>query len=132
MYHKIEIIGNLGKDPETRYTPSGKSVTSFSVATNRRYNASNGDRVEETAWFDVSAWNGLGQTCQQYLSRGSLVRIEGRLDPKPRIFQRKDGSYDAAYHVTFREITFLSRRPQPEGEAEVGGGQAQEEEYIPF
>ena len=77
--NKIIVIGNLGRDPEMRYTPNGQSVTSFSVASNRKYTTATGERREETEWFNVSAWGKLGETCNQYLTKGSQVYVEGRL-----------------------------------------------------
>src|SRR3972149_11971043 len=83
MYHTIIIVGNLGKDPEMRYTPSGQAVTSFSVATSRQYTGQNGQKVKETIWFRVSAWGKQAETCNQYLRKGSKVLVEGRLTPDP-------------------------------------------------
>ena len=88
MFNKITIIGNLGSDPEMRYTPSGSAVTSFSVATNRRYTR-NGETVDETEWFRVNAWGRLAETTNQYLEKGSLVYVEGRLSSRP--WQTQDG-----------------------------------------
>jgi len=76
--NRVQLIGNLGKDPETRYTPSGKQVCGFSVAVNRRWK-SDGETKEATDWFNVDAWGRLGEICQQYLKKGSLVFLEGRL-----------------------------------------------------
>ena len=97
MYQKVTIIGNLGRDPEMRYTPSGQAVTSFNVATNRTYTGSDGQKVKETTWFRVSAWGKQAEICNNYLHKGSKVFIEGRLvsDPAtggPRIFNRQDGT----------------------------------------
>ena len=69
--NKIIVIGNLGRDPEMRYTPNGQSVTSFSIASNRRYSTASGEQREETEWFNVSAWGRLGETCNQYLAKGA-------------------------------------------------------------
>ncbi len=77
--NRVQIIGRLGKDPETRFTPSGKKVTQFSVAVNRRWKSAEGEVKEATDWFNVEAWGHLGEICQQYLSKGRLVFIEGRL-----------------------------------------------------
>ncbi len=77
MFHTIIIVGNLGKDPEMRYTPSGQAVTSFSVATSRKYTSSNGEQVNETIWFRVSAWGKQAEVCNQYLKKGSKVLVEG-------------------------------------------------------
>jgi single-strand DNA-binding protein len=79
MYQTIIIAGNVGRDPEMRYTPSGQAVTSFSVATNRQYTNNNGETVKETIWFRISAWGKTGETCNQYLKKGSKVLVEGRL-----------------------------------------------------
>ncbi len=73
MYQKIVIVGNLGRDPEMRYTPSGQAVTNFSVATNRQYTSSDGQKVKETVWFRISAWGRQAETCNQYL-RSQLIQ----------------------------------------------------------
>ena len=77
MYHTIIIVGNLGRDPEMRYTPSGQAVTNFNVATNRQYTASDGSQVKETIWFRVSSWGKQAETCNQFLKKGSKVLVEG-------------------------------------------------------
>ncbi len=83
MYQTIIIAGNVGRDPEMRYTPSGQAVTSFSVATNRQYTNNNAETVKETIWFRVSAWGKQAETCNQYLKKGSKVLVEGRLTADP-------------------------------------------------
>ena len=83
MYHTIIIVGNLGRDPEVRYTPSGQPVTSFSVATNRQYTNNAGETIKETLWFRVSAWGKTAEVCNQYLKKGSKVLVEGRLMADP-------------------------------------------------
>ena len=113
MFHTIIIVGNLGKDPEMRYTPAGQAVTSFNVATNRQYTASDGNLVKETIWFRVSAWGKLAETVSQYLKKGSKVLIEGRLnaDPQtggPKVWQRQDGTSGASFEVTTQTVRFLS------------------------
>jgi single-strand DNA-binding protein len=120
MYHMIIIVGNLGRDPEMRYTPSGQAVTNFSVATNRQYTDSSGQLVKETIWFRVSTWGKQAETCSQYLKKGSKVLVEGRLvpDPKtggPRIWQGQNGP-GASFEVSAGTVRFLSSR----GEAEAG------------
>jgi len=112
MYHKIIIVGNLGRDPEMRYTPDGTPVTSFSVATNRRWTNSDGTPGEETVWFRITAWRRQAEVAAQYLSKGRQVMVEGRLHPDPatggpRVYQRQDGSYGAQYEVTAERIIFL-------------------------
>ena len=81
--NKILVIGNLGSDPEMRYTPGGDAVTSFSVATNRRYTNRDGQTVDETEWFRVSAWRRLAETTNQYLTKGSKVYVEGGSEAGP-------------------------------------------------
>ena len=124
MYHTIIIVGNLGKDPEMRYTPSGQAVTNFSVATNRQYTGSDSQAVKETIWFRVSTWGKLAETCNQYLKRGRSVLIEGRLTPDkdtggPRIWTRQDGTAGASFEVTANTVRFLGGR---EGSEENGNG----------
>ncbi|MBM2849807.1 MAG: ssb, partial [Anaerolineales bacterium] len=77
--NKVMIIGRLGRDPEMRYTPSGRPVTSFSIGTTRSWNTPDGERREETDWFNVVAWGGLAEVCKQYLTKGQQVYVEGRL-----------------------------------------------------
>lgn len=139
MYQKIIIIGNLGRDPEMRYTPSGQAVTNFSVATNRQYTGSDGQRVDETIWFRVSAWGRQAETCNQYLKQGSKVLVEGRLTADaasggPRIWTRQDGTPAASYEISAGTVRFLSTRQEDEsfqGSSSGPVGQ-QEEEDIPF
>ncbi|MFA5836929.1 MAG: single-stranded DNA-binding protein [Bellilinea sp.] len=125
MYHTIIIVGNLGKDPEMRYTPSGQAVTSFSVATSRQYTGQTGQKVKETIWFRVSAWGKQAETCNQYLRKGSKVLVEGRLTPDPstggpRVFTRQDGTTGASFEINASNVRFMSTRG--EGEGEGGGG----------
>ena len=107
--NKIIIIGNLGRDPEMRYTPNGQSVTSFSVASNRRYTTSTGEQKEETEWFNVSAFGRLGETCNQYLSKGQQVYLEGRL--RSRSFEGRDGQMRHVNEVTLTDMQFLGQGP---------------------
>lgn len=136
MFHTLILIGNLGRDPEMRYTPSGQPVTSFSVATNRRYTNANGEQVEETLWFRVTTWGKLAETCNQYLKKGSKVLIEGRLtgDPRtggPRIWNGQDGQPRASFEVTAQTVRFLSARSD-EGEVAAPGMEIPTDEDIPF
>ena len=111
MYQKLIIIGNLGKEPEMRYLTDGKPVTTFSVATSRKYG-----EVDETTWWRVSVWDKQAETCNQYLHKGSKVLVEGRLKAdaqgNPRTFERKDGTRGASYEVTAETVRFLT----PKGE----------------
>lgn len=119
MYQKVTIVGNLGNDPEMRYTPSGAPVTRFSVATNRRWTSAEGDSREETVWFRVSAWRRLAETCNQYLSKGRQVLVEGRLTPDaesggPRVWTGNDGVARASYELNAFEVKFLGTRGETE------------------
>lgn len=80
--NKLMIIGHLGRDPEMRYTPSGKPVTTFSVATSRTWHSADGERHEDTEWFNVVAWGGLAEICNQHLHKGMQVYVEGRLQTR--------------------------------------------------
>lgn len=125
MFHTIIIVGNLGKDPEMRYTPAGQAVTSFSVATNRSYTTSSGEQVKETIWFRVTTWGKMAEICNQYLKKGSKVLIEGRLTPDkatggPRIWDKQDGSKGASFEVNAGTVRFLDSR----GENSSGGAPA--------
>jgi len=128
MYQKLILIGNLGRDPEMRYTPDGTPLTSFSIATSRRY----GER-DETTWFRISVFGKQAESCNQYLHKGSKVLIEGRLRPdengSPKVFQRKDGTYGASYEVTAENVRFMS----PKGEESSSGyGPMDDEDEVPF
>jgi single-strand DNA-binding protein len=106
--HKIIIIGNLGRDPEMRYTPNGQGVTSFSVASNRRYRTADGEQREETMWFNINAWGRQAEICNQYLTRGSQVYVEGTLTT--RIFTGNDGQPRVSNDVRMTEMQMLGSR----------------------
>ena len=114
-YQKVMIVGNLGRDPEMRYTEDGVPVTSFSVATNRRWKNKDGSRGEETVWFRVSVWRRMAEVCAEYLHKGRQVMVEGRLniDPEtkgPRIWTGKDGVARASFEITASNVLFLGKR----------------------
>ena len=112
--NKIIVIGNLGKDPEMRYLPSGQSVTSFSVASNRRYTTNAGEQREETEWFNVSAWGRLAELCNQFLTRGRQVYVEGRLHS--RSYEGRDGQMRFVNEISLTDVQFLGRGGDQEGE----------------
>ncbi len=114
--NKIIVIGNLGRDPEMRYTPNGQSVTSFSVASSRRYTTADGERREETEWFNVSAWGRLADLCNQYLARGRQVYVEGRLSSRSYVGQ--DGQTRHSNDIFLQDVQFLGGRGDDSG----GGG----------
>lgn len=122
-YHTLIIVGHLGKDPEMHYTPAGQAVTNFSVATNRQYavrtsSPSNGETVKETVWFRVSTWGKQAEVCNEYLRKGSLVLVEGRLIPdpntgRPRIWQGQNGP-GASFEVNASIVRFLTGQEDSE------------------
>ena len=129
---KLILIGNLGRDPEMRYLPSGKPVTNFSVASNRKWTDNEGVLHEETIWIRVSAFGRLAEVTNQYLSKGRL-----RPDPEtggPRVYERNDGSSGASYEIVAATVQFLGGRNgngSSPGEPDFAGGPETEEE-IPF
>ena len=136
--NKVMIIGNLGSEPEMRYTPNGRPVTSFRVATNRVYTTPEGERREETEWFSVVAWNKLAEQCNQFLTKGRLVYAEGRLHT--RTWESQDGQKHYRTEIIANRVTFLDRQAAAslpeEGVEEAGVGGAGvgelEPEDIPF
>jgi single-strand DNA-binding protein len=108
--NKVMLIGNLGRDPEMRYTPSGKPVTSFSLATNRNWVSADGERHDETEWFNVVAWGNLAEICNQHLSKGQKVYIEGRL--QTRSWQDENGQKHFRTEVVANEMLVLAGRPE--------------------
>ena len=117
MFHTIIIAGNVGRDPNMKYAPSGQAVTDFSVATNRQYTGKSGETVKETTWFNITAWGKTGEVCNQYLKKGAKVLIEGTLKPDPttggpRVWQGQDGANKASYEVTAQTVRFLSSRDE--------------------
>jgi len=133
MYQSVTIIGRLGRDPEMRYLPNGDPVTSFSVATDFVRNDKNGQRQKETVWFRVSVFGKQAENANQYLSKGKMVLVEGRLRSDPRtggpvVYQRQDGTPAAAFEIIANSVCFLSPR------AEGGAGTQQvgdEDEALP-
>lgn len=133
MYHTLIIVGNVGKDAEMRYTPSGQPVTSFSVATNRQYTTGNGEQVKETIWFRVATWGKLAEICNQYVKKGSKVLIEGRLTPdkdsgNPRVWTKQDGTPAASFEVNASTVRFLGGGEQHE----QGDASTPEDDTMPF
>jgi single-strand DNA-binding protein len=124
--NKVMIIGHLGRDPEMRYTPSGRPVTTFSVATSRNWTTAEGERRTETEWFNVVAWSSLAEICNQYLKKGQQVYIEGRL--QTRRWEDEEGNKRNTTEVVAREMIMIGdRRERAEGEAD--GGQTDEDAY---
>tara|TARA_B100001971_G_C18187762_1_gene536713 strand:- start:363 stop:797 length:435 start_codon:yes stop_codon:yes gene_type:complete len=106
--NKVMIIGNVGNEPEMRFTPNGNPVTSFSVATNRIYTSPEGERKQETEWFSVVAWNKLAEQCNQFLNKGRLVYAEGRL--RTHSWEGQDGQKRYRTEIIANRVTFLDRQ----------------------
>ena len=113
MFHRVTLIGRLGRDPEMRYTSSGKPVTTFSVATNRSWSSASGERHEETEWFTVVSWGNLAEICKQHLSKGAQVYVEGRL--QTRRWEDSEGKKHAAVEVVANEMILLGEKREKAG-----------------
>jgi single-strand DNA-binding protein len=140
-FNKIILVGNLGRDPELRYTPQGTPVCTFSLATNDRRKDRNGEMQDQTTWFRVTLWNRLAETASQYLQKGKPVYIEGRL--RVEEYTDRDGKPRHSLEVTASDMHFIGSKggdePMPERSASAGvGGSAAEpqpdlsDEDIPF
>jgi len=143
MYQHLTIIGNLGRDPEMRYTPSGTPVTNLNVATNRVYKDANGQQVKETTWFRVSVFGKTAENCAQYLQKGRMVLVEGRLTPdkqtgSPRIWDKQDGTKGASFEVFATNVKFMPSGQRAEAgppvtdEEVAGAPETMGDEEIPF
>jgi len=131
--NKMIVIGNLGSEPEMRFTPNGRPVTSFRVATSWRYTTPDGERREETEWFTVVAWGKLAEQCNQFLNKGRLVYVEGRL--RSHSWEGQDGQRRFRNEIVANRVRFLDRQaPAPlteEGAEEVAAHELEPED-IPF
>lgn len=141
MYHKIILVGNLGRDPEMRYAPSGDPITNFSMATSEKWTGQDGQRQERTIWWRVSVWGKQAETVNQYLKKGSKVLVEGTMvaDPKtgnPRLWAGQDGQTRSSFEVRAQAVKFLSSRTEGEGGGMGAGGMMEpepsDEADIPF
>lgn len=119
--NKIMIIGNVGTDPEMRYTPSGVPVTSFRIATSRMYTTADGERHQDTEWFTVVTWNQLAEQCNQFLTKGRRAYVEGRL--RGRSWEGQDGQTRFRNEITANRVLFLDRNPAWQGGEEEAGGE---------
>ena len=106
--NKVMIIGNVGRDPEMRYTPSGRPVTSFSVATSRAWTSADGERREETEWFNVVAWGNLAEICKAHLTKNQQVYVEGRL--QTRGWEDENGKKHFRTELVANEMILLGDR----------------------
>jgi single-strand DNA-binding protein len=130
MFQQCIIVGNVGKDPEMRYTPDGTPVTSFTVAVNRKWTSGDGGQGEKTWWFKVSCWRKLAETTNQYLKKGRQVMVIGEIDASA--WTDQEGKPRASLDLTARDVRFLGTR---EGGGSGEGSSApvaHDEEDIPF
>lgn len=135
-YQQITILGNLGNDPEMRYTPSGTPVTSFNVAVSRQWTGADGEKKEKVTWFRVSAWGNQAQPCADYLGKGSKVMVVGEVE-EARTYTDRDGNARASLEVKAATVQFLDRRPDDSAPARAAHRTAQPaatgaDEDIPF
>ena len=114
--NRVQLIGRLGKDPESHFTPSGKKVVHFSVAVDRRWKNVEGKIKQDTDWFNIEVWGGLGEVCEQYLQKGRLVYLEGRLQTD-RYEQAGEVKYFTK--VVVRYLQMLDHKPEEEAEPVV-------------
>ena len=126
--NKVMLIGNLGADPEMRFTPNGSQVTSFRMATSRNYTSPEGERKNETTWFDVVTWNKLAETCNQFLVKGKKVYVEGRL--RTSNWEGQDGQKHYSTDIIANRVLFLDR--QATAPISQENHQDVEPEEIPF
>ncbi len=126
--NKVMLIGRLGRDPEMRYTPSGRPVTTFSLATSRTWNTSEGERRTETEWFNIVAWGSLAEICKQFLNKGQQVYVEGRL--QTRHWEDAEGSKHSVTEIVANEMIILGDRREMNNAAGEPG--AEEEDEFPF
>ncbi len=124
-YQKIIIVGNCGRDPEMKYLPDGTPVTSFSMATNRKWNNADGSKSEQVTWFKITAWRKLAEIAAQYIQKGHQVMIEGQLAPdangNPRVWVASDGTPRSSYEVRASGLTLLSNRENATAEPQSDG-----------
>ena len=114
--NKVMIIGNLGADPEMKYTANGNAVTNFNVATNESWTSKDGEKHDRTEWFTVVTWNRLAETCAQYLEKGRSVYVEGRLETRS---WEKDGQKHYRTEVVADQVRFLGERGEPREQSYV-------------
>jgi single-strand DNA-binding protein len=118
--NKVILVGRLGRDPETRYTGGGQAVANFSLATDETYKDRNGERQKRTEWHRITAWGRLAEICQQYLKKGTMVYIEGRI--QSREWQDKEGQKRTSFDIVANTMKMLSARGDAAAAAGAGGG----------
>ncbi|MFC2015842.1 single-stranded DNA-binding protein [Chloroflexota bacterium] len=158
MFHRVTLIGHVGQDPDMRYTPDGTPVTSFSVATKTTLSKNmpgggerscpngwkesyNGRNWELTTWWRVTAWRGLGETVNQYVTKGMQIFVEGEVSgdaqngsQNPRVWTGNDGTARASFEITARTVKFLGGRGETSADVPIGEPPPEgfEEDTLPF
>jgi len=122
--NKVMIIGNVGTEPEMRFTPNGNPVTTFRVATSRTFNTSEGERKQETEWFTVVTWNKLAESCNQFLTKGRRAYVEGKL--RTRTWEGQDGQRRTRVEIVAERVLFLDRQAVSPLSEETGIGAGEE------
>lgn len=138
-FSQLVVVGNLGRDPETRFTPTGQTVCNFSIASNRKYTKADGAKVEETTWYRISVWGKQAEACQTYLKKGRQVLVQGRLIPdengNPRVYEKNAGGFGASFEVNASTVRFLGSGNGANGDAEGAVAEAlatTDNDEIPF
>ena len=127
--NKVMLIGNVGTDPEMRFTPAGNPVTSFRVATSRTYTTSEGERKQDTEWFTVVAWKKQAESCNQFLTKGQRVFVEGSL--RTRAWEGRDGQKRVTVEVVANRVLFLDKQAVAPLASEDTPTESSEEEVAP-
>ena len=140
--NKVILLGNLGKDPDLRYTPSGKAVATFSLATSERWTSQDGQKQENTTWHNIVAWGKQAETMKEYLTKGRQVYIEGRI--ANRSYEDKEGNKKYISEVVVQSFSFVGNKgssgngggqtaaPEPAAETAPDAGSGQSDDDLPF
>lgn len=140
-FHTVIFVGNLGRDPDAKYTPDGQMVCNFSVAVNDDSKSASGEKIERTIWIRVSTWGKQAENCNQYLKKGKKVLVEGKLVTDkntggPRVWEKQDGTAAASYEVRAFTVRFLSAAGEagsaPANDVPEEHSSAQDESDMPF
>ena len=123
--NKVMLIGRLGQDPEMRYTPSGRPLTKLQLAVNRSWTDSDGEKKTETEWFNIVTWGKLAEICNQYLTKGQQVYIEGRI--QTRRWKDDDGTQHSSVEINAREMIMLDGRPGEDGSNSIESSPSEED-----
>lgn len=129
-WNKTDIIGNVGVEPELRFTANGRPVTSFSVAVNNRYTTKDGEKKEETEWFAVVAWGKLAEICNQHVVKGMLVFVSGKISLHK--WESQEGKDMSRLQLVANNVIFLSRTDKGEVDNSTSAGIDTEPEDVPF